>query len=191
MGKARRYLWLDLEMTGLHPPTERILEVGVVVSDKFFRELETYHAVVRQEWHFLEGMDAWNQEQHRASGLLEEIPGGKTIEEVDQELSGLTRKYFGKRPVILCGNSIHHDRKFIDLYLPHFASLLDFRMLDVTTLKLTFRDVFKRERPKNNAHRALDDARESMTEYVDYLRWMGWQNEKNSPQPQPEDSQEQ
>ena len=165
-----KILWLDLEMTGLIPETDVIIEAAAIVTDDQLKELECYHSVVKQGKNSLEGMDKWNQKCHRQSGLYDLVPKGKDLFLVEEELLYLVAKYFGERDyfVVLAGNCISQDRNFIRKYMPRLDKKLFYRMLDVTAWKLVFeRQGFVFE--KANRHRALEDTRESIREMRFYL----------------------
>lgn len=158
-----KYLWIDLEMTGLDVSKERIIEVAAIATDTTLHELGTYEAVVKQDAQLLNQMDDWNQKHHSESGLLEKIPQGKTEEEVEKELISFCKKHFNE-PVIIAGNTIGQDRLFLEKYFKDFSSLLHYRQLDVTAFKLAFLPQgvsFK----KKNSHRALEDIKESIAEF--------------------------
>jgi len=167
----RRFCWIDLEMTGLDPRRDRILEAGVVVTDKRLETLFEWETAVRQRPAALRRMDSWCQRHHRQSGLLDRVPGGLSERELDERLADIAVAFFKKRnPAVICGNSIAQDRKFIDRYLPRFAERLHYRMLDVSSFKIVFRDMLGREFEKRNCHRALEDVRESIAELRHYLK---------------------
>ena len=168
--KMEKILWLDLEMTGLSPETDVIIEVAAIITDKEFNELESYQNVVKQEKKHLEGMDSWNQKCHRKSGLYELIPKGKSLHNVEQDLLSLFEVHFkSEDKVVIAGNCIYQDRNFIRRYMPRLDKRLYYRMLDVTAWKLIVQQkgyVFEKE----NKHRALDDTRESIREMLYYLK---------------------
>jgi oligoribonuclease len=165
----KKLLWLDMEMSGLDVERERILEVAAIVTDLDFREIEDYHAVVRQPRETLERMDDWNRKHHGASGLTEQVlASGRDQEEVERELVALVRRRIGE-PAVLAGNSIGQDRLFINKYMPEFAKSLHYRMLDVTAWKVIMNAKFGVKYEKKNAHRAVDDIRESIAELQLYL----------------------
>lgn len=161
--------WIDLEMTGLDAAVDRILECAVIVTDHDFNELEHWDSAVYQSAAVLEGMNEWCQTHHRDSGLLDRVPEGIEEAELDRLLSAKVDVRWGHTPVILCGNSIHQDRKFIDRYLPSFARRLHYRMLDVSAWKVAFIELYGLRFDKHNTHRALDDIRESIAEFRYYL----------------------
>jgi oligoribonuclease len=164
-----RLLWMDLEMTGLDATRERILEVAAIITDMELQPLSDYHSVVYQGSELLSAMDEWNRTTHTASGLLNLVPQGKSQNQVDQELAEWVSGYFNKERAVLAGNSIHQDRKFIDLYLPKLASALHYRMLDVSAFKILFRERFKLSFEKGNSHRALEDVQASIDELRYYI----------------------
>lgn len=162
------FFWLDLEMTGLDPANDRILEAGVIVTDASWNELHTWESAVHQPPETLASMNDWCQKHHRESGLLARVPEGISEVELDRALAACCRNYWGDIPVILCGNSIHQDRRFVDRWLPEFAACLHYRMLDVSSFKVVFSELYGITYSKKNAHRALDDIRESIAEFRFY-----------------------
>lgn len=168
----KRLLWLDMEMTGLDVDIERPIEVAVIITDMDFNTVDTYHTVVKQPQVFLDNMDEWNRKHHKESGLLEQIPNGKEQEVVDLELRHLALKHFEDERAVICGNSIFQDRKFIDLYFKEFAKTLHYRMVDVTSWKIIMNEKYGVEYQKKDAHRALDDIRESIEELKLFLRFV-------------------
>ena len=167
-----RILWIDLEMTGLNPETEVIIETAAIITEgaPHFTELDQYHCVVRQHQEYLDKMDKWNSKVHRASGLYDQIPTGKTQKEAEDGLVQIVEKYF-KEPAIIAGNSIAQDRSFIKKYLLNLESKLHYRMLDVSAWKL----ILEKEGlffEKKNQHRALCDIRESIAEMKFYLQYL-------------------
>jgi oligoribonuclease len=168
-----KFLWIDMEMSGLELTKCRILEVAAVVTDLELKPLESYEAVIFQPPEVLEAMDEWCKENHGKSGLTAAVASGKPEAQVEQELLALIGSHFqeSERP-ILCGNSIGQDRKFIDAYMPVLASRLHYRMLDVTSFKIIFGTRFGIEFPKKGSHRAVDDIHESIAELSHYLSFV-------------------
>jgi oligoribonuclease len=165
-----KYLWVDMEMSGLDVSRCRILEVAAIVTDSELRPLETYEAIVHQSQTVLDAMDEWCQENHGKSGLTALVPNGKPESVVEQELLGLVNRHFKeKERPILCGNSIGQDRKFIDAYMPSLSQRLHYRMLDVTSFKIVLGPRFGIEFQKKGSHRALGDILESIAELNHYL----------------------
>lgn len=166
----RRFCWIDLEMTGLDPNTDRILEAAVIITNKQLESVFEWETSVFQPPEVLENMNDWCKHHHSASGLTERVPSGITEEDLDEQLCQIAKTHFKKKnPVIICGNSIAQDRKFIDTHLPRFAARLHYRMLDVSSFKIVFREMLGREFKKENTHRALDDIKESIAELKYYM----------------------
>lgn len=166
----KRLLWVDLEMTGLDENVDTILEVAAVVTDLEFKTLEEYHRVVFQPQEVLETMNDWCKKTHGESGLTAAVPNGTPLATVEKELIALLEKHFGNKDrAVLCGNSVGNDKRFIDRYLPEAAKRLHYRIIDVSSFKEVFRERFKINFPKGNAHRALDDIHESIRELTHYL----------------------
>ena len=165
-----RFLWIDLEMTGLDHNTNHILEVGVIITDKNFSVLHTYETTIIQSQDILENMNEWCKKHHKKSGLLDRISSGKTEAEVEKDLLDLIKKYSLEKPIIV-GNSIAQDRRFIDQYFPKLASKLHYRMLDVSSFKIIFELCYGIKFKKQQSHRALDDIKESIEELKYYTRF--------------------
>ena len=167
---AKKHLfWIDLEMSGLDPRRDRILEVAVIVTDKHLKPKARFETAVYQDPALLRCMGEWCTQHHGESGLLARVPGGMKEEAVDAALVELATKFFKKNPVIIAGNSIAHDRKFIEAYLPRFTAMLHYRMLDVSSFKIVFTEIFSRPFKKRKLHRALDDIEESIAELRYYV----------------------
>ena len=175
---------MDLEMTGLNPVKDRILEVGLIVTDFDFNELATYEAVIFQEPSTLERLKQsdWYEYSNgkrvkkgsvygmtQKSGLLARISTGKPESQVEQEIAKLIQDNFDQL-AILSGNSIHQDRKFIRTWWPRVETLLHYRMLDVTSFKIWMQGKYGQEFRKPDQHRALEDIRGSIQELGYYLR---------------------
>lgn len=168
-------VWLDLEMTGLDPESERIIEIATVVTNSDLNQLiEGPNLIINQPEEFIEGMDAWNVDQHGNSGLIDKVRISKmSIKEAEQLTLQFLKQYTeaGKSP--LCGNSISHDRKFLSLYMPELENFFHYRNVDVSSIK----EVAKRWFPnslesfrKEGGHRAMVDVLESIEELKYYKR---------------------
>jgi oligoribonuclease len=165
-------VWLDMEMTGLDPSKERIIEVAAIITDGNLTELATGpDLVIRQPDEVLAAMDDWNRTHHTASGLVERVKAS-TVTDGDAEaqlLAFIAAHVPGHkdRPV-LAGNSIHQDRRFIRRYMPRLDARLHYRMVDVSTIKELARrwypQALLKQPQKKDTHRALDDIRESIDE---------------------------
>lgn len=166
-------VWLDMEMTGLDPAKERIIEVAVVVTDAQLEVIaEGPVLAIHQSDELLDGMDAWNKGTHGRSGLIERVKAS-TVTEADAEtqLLDFLSQYVppGKSP--LCGNTISQDRRFMFNYMPRFETFFHYRNLDVSTLK----ELCRRWKPeiykgfqKKSKHEALADIYESIDELKYY-----------------------
>jgi oligoribonuclease len=176
--KQRHVLWIDLEMTGLDPIEDRILEVGVIITDWDFKEIATYEAAIKVGPRLVEkrmfkgaAKDFWNSVPETRDALIkqnnETARSGRIIE---NELLELIDQYFEKDiPVILAGNSIHMDRRFIEREWGRLNARLHYRMLDVSAWKVVFENKYGKKFAKREAHRALDDIRGSIEELRYYL----------------------
>lgn len=168
-------VWIDLEMTGLDPNKERIIEVATLITDGELELIAEGPVIaVKQPDSLLEAMDEWNTKTHGESGLVERIRASQvdTAEAERQTLEFLTRYVVpGTSPV--CGNSVHQDRRFLEREMPELLAFFHYRNLDVSTVK----ELAKRWNPgalkgfeKRNTHRALDDIHESVEELAHYRK---------------------
>lgn len=173
MKTCDKLLWVDLEMTGLDPVKDRILEVAAIVTDWDFNELGSYEAVVNQPDSMLDSMDEWCTTQHAASGLTERVKNSRLSElEAEAQLVEFAKAHCGNLDgvkILLCGNSIHMDRRFLEQQWKQFDSLLHYRMLDVSAWKVVFEGKYKKRFSKPEEHRALTDIRGSIQELKYYL----------------------
>lgn len=173
--KVDRILWIDLEMTGLDPAKDPILEVAAIVTDWNFTEIATYEGIVKgEELTLQERMAAnavfWDANPASRDGLLKQNATGKVLEEIEDELLAFVDKHFeAGKPVLLAGNSIHMDRRFIVAQWPRLDARLHYRMLDVSSWKVVFEGKFGKKFAKPEEHRALGDIRGSIMELQYYL----------------------
>jgi oligoribonuclease len=172
----KKLLWMDLEMTGLDEKTDKILEIAAVVTDYELNPISEKHYVVYQPPGVLESMNDWCKEHHGKSGLTELVATGSPLEQVETDLVGWVEEHFGKKQgkdgAVLAGNSIHNDRRFLDLHMPIFAKTLHYRMVDVSSFKEVFRERYALKYDKKNAHRAIGDIHESINELKFYLQYV-------------------
>jgi len=168
-------IWLDMEMTGLRPAFDRILEIAVVVTDSDLKlAIDGPVLAIHQTDQVLDTMDAWNQKTHGASGLIERVRASIIDEkEATRQLSEFIQRYVppGKSP--MCGNSICQDRRFMAQWMPELEPLFHYRNLDVSTVK----ELCRRWQPavykgfhKRGLHTALADIHESIDELRYYRK---------------------
>lgn len=169
MSSKKKLLWIDMEMTGLNPEKEVIIEVAAIITDFDLKEIATYHAIVKQPQSYLDGMDEWNTTHHGKSGLTAAVPNGREPSLVESELIALIDREMGSEPAIIAGNSISQDRAFINKHFLTLAARLHYRMLDVTAWKIMMNEKYSVKYAKKGAHRAIDDIRESLDEMKLYL----------------------
>lgn len=172
--KATRLLWIDLEMTGLDPVEDRILEVAAIVTDWNLKELATYEAVKKVGPNLVKKRmvgDFWEANTQARDGLITQNATGKNGRIVENELLAFIKKWFpDTEPVVLAGNSIHQDRKFISNEWSRLDKRLHYRMLDVSAWKVVFEGKYGKRFAKPEAHRALSDVRGSIEELQYYLK---------------------
>ncbi len=167
-----KLLWVDLEMTGLDPASDVILEVAALITDFDFKILASYEAVISQPEDKLSAINEFGRIHHTASGLIDKIRReGLPESDVQAELVSLIKKQFGDERVVLAGNSIHQDRQFIRHWWPEVEQLLHYRMLDVSAWKIVMESKFSVQFEKAEQHRALGDIEESIAELKYYLDW--------------------
>ena len=172
--KKAELLWVDLEMTGLDPAQDRILEVAAVATDMKLEEKAEFRAVVKVDEKLMrERMvgEFWEQNKKAREGLLAQNADGQLVSEVEKQLIEFVRENFGKE-VYLTGNSIHQDRKFIEREMPELNQMLHYRMLDVSAWKIYFENAMHRKFMKPENHRAMDDIRGSIEEFRWYLTFV-------------------
>ena len=170
---ANNLIWVDMEMSGLNPATDRVLEVAVVVTDTHLNTLgEGPVMVVHQPDSVLEAMDSWNRSAHAKSGLIERVKASPLSEaDVEERMVEFLQEYVPPGVSPMCGNSVHQDRRFMVSYLPRLEAFFHYRNLDVSTLK----ELVKRWKPelapgfsKHGKHEALADIYESIEELKYY-----------------------
>lgn len=176
MTKKATILWIDLEMTGLDAGSDLILEVAAIATDWEFNELGVYEGIVKNEDMTLEERLSansifWDSNPEVRQALLKQNQHGKDLAEVEDDLITFISKNFASdAPVLLAGNSIHMDRRFIVAQWPSLDAHLHYRMLDVSAWKVVFEGKFKKRFAKAEEHRALGDIRGSIMELEYYLK---------------------
>ena len=166
-------VWIDMEMSGLVPERERILEVAMLVTDAELNAIATAPVlVIHQPDAVLDAMDNWNKSTHGKSGLVDKVRAS-TLTEADAErvLVDFLKPIVASGMAPLCGNTVHQDRRFMARYMPALDAYLHYRIIDVSTLK----ELAKRWRPdviagfvKEGKHEALADIQESIEELKHY-----------------------
>ncbi len=172
MNNNNRLVWMDLEMTGLNPSRDRILEIATVVTDTDLNIIEQGpELIIYQPEEVLADMNDWCKEHHGQSGLVEKV-GNSAISEsqAEEETLEFLKKHVEKERAPLCGNSIHQDRNFLAVYMKQLDGYLHYRNIDVSSIKeLTFRWYPDLPRfKKANKHTALEDILESVEELKYY-----------------------
>lgn len=166
-------IWIDLEMTGLDPNSDLIIEIATIITDKNLNVLdEGPSIVIHQTEEVMNNMDEWCTNQHGKSGLTDRVLNSAISEETAENLTIAFLKQFvpaGKSP--MCGNSICQDRRFLARYMPHLEEFFHYRNLDVSTLKeLTNRWAPEKKMvyAKESSHLAMDDIKDSIDELKHY-----------------------
>ena len=168
-------IWIDLEMTGLNPEADRIIEVATIVTDSQLNILAEGPVIaVHQDDHIMNSMDEWNTRTHGKTGLTERVKNSRTVEnEAERQTIDFLKQYIGKNQSPMCGNSICQDRRFLARHMPDLEAWFHYRNLDVSSIK----ELAKRWKPdllggysKKNTHQAMDDIRESIEELQYYRK---------------------
>lgn len=170
---ANNLIWIDLEMTGLSPDRDRIIEAAIVVTDGRLNTVaESPSLAIRQSDAVLEGMDSWNRSTHAKTGLTERVKASLLDEaQAEAELLAFLAPYVPAKASPMCGNSICQDRRFLARCMPRLEAYFHYRNLDVSTLK----ELMRRWKPeliagitKEGKHQALADIHESIGELKYY-----------------------
>lgn len=174
MSKKAKILWVDLEMTGLDAEQDLILEIAAIATDWNFNEVAVYEGIVKVEDSTLrtliEANTFWASNVVARDGLLAQNEHGKPLSKVEDGLLKFIDEHFKpNKSVLLGGNSIHMDRRFIFKQWPRFDAKLHYRMLDVSAWKVVFAGKYKKKFTKPEEHRALGDIRGSIQELQYYL----------------------
>ena len=170
---ASHLIWIDLEMTGLKPDSDRIIEVALVITDGELNTIaEAPVWVIHQSDAVLAGMDSWNQGTHGRSGLIDKVKAA-TIDEPAVEAAALAflREHVPPKMSPMCGNSICQDRRFLARSMPALEDFFHYRNLDVSTLKelaRRWKPELMKGVPKEGKHEALADVYESIAELKYY-----------------------
>lgn len=175
---SERLIWIDLEMTGLNPDRDSILEIATIITDAQLNEIaEGPVLAIQHAAQELQAMDDWNQRHHKASGLWQRVLNSSCTMDMAQQASiDFLRQWAepGKSP--MCGNSICQDRRFLFRLMPQLEAWFHYRNLDVSTVKelaLRWAPAITPGFIKQNRHEALSDIRESVAELRYYRQFMG------------------
>lgn len=166
-------IWIDLEMTGLDPDHDHIIEIATIITDSNLNVIAEGPAIaIHQSEVLLDGMDDWNQKHHNSSGLVARVQAS-TIDEAaaERETIAFLQQYVpvGKSP--MCGNSVWQDRRFLARYMPQLEKYFHYRLIDVSTVKelaLRWAPQIYNGVKKESRHLALDDIRDSINELRHY-----------------------
>ncbi len=170
---ANNLIWLDMEMTGLNPDGDRIIEVAMVITDSQLETIaESPVLVVHQSTEILDAMDQWNKSTHARSGLVDKVKTSTLNEtQVEEQMLDFLQQHVPSNTSPMCGNSICQDRRFLARWMPALERYFHYRNLDVSTLK----ELAKRWKPeivagivKHGKHEALADIYESIEEMKYY-----------------------
>jgi len=166
-------IWIDMEMTGLVPDTDRIIEVAMIITDSKLETIaESPVLVVHQPDSVLDGMDGWNKSTHAKSGLIGKVKAS-TLDEavVEAQMLEFLKEYAPSRTSPMCGNSICQDRRFLARWMPKLEEYFHYRNLDVSVLKelaLRWKPEVAQGMKKHGKHEALADIYESIEEMKYY-----------------------
>jgi oligoribonuclease len=173
MKNNHNLIWIDLEMTGLNPEQDRIIEIATVVTDPHLNIIgEGPVFAISQSKELLDGMDAWNTKQHGQSGLVKRVLESTVSESAaEQATINFLKQFVDKSKSPMSGNSVCQDRRFLYKYMPELAAYFHYRNLDVSTLKelaLRWKPALLNGFTKESKHLALDDIKDSIAELVYY-----------------------
>ncbi|MDR3125903.1 MAG: oligoribonuclease [Candidatus Nomurabacteria bacterium] len=173
-------LWVDLEMTGLDPAEDRIVELAAIGTDWDLKEVLRYTATAKVDENLAKRRmtgQFWTKNKRLKKTLLKNNLSGQPIDQIENDLVKIIAKNFSKQtPIYLAGNSIHQDRKFIEREMPLLNAKLHYRMLDISAWKIVFADKLGVEFKKPETHRALEDIEGSIEEFKFYLEKIGYES---------------
>ena len=172
---SNNLIWVDLEMTGLEPCVDRVIEIATIVTDQELNVLAQGPVIaIHQSDEVLAGMDEWNQTHHGQSGLIDRVKASVlTEEDAIRQTIAFLEQYVPKGVSPMCGNTIGQDRRFLNKYMLELEEFFHYRNIDVSTIK----ELTRRWKPemmdgltKKNTHQALEDIKESIEELQFYRR---------------------
>jgi oligoribonuclease len=169
-------IWIDLEMTGLDPEKERIIEIATIITDSNLTIVaEGPNLAINQPKEFIDGMDEWNTNQHGNSGLIKSVQQSSISEQAAEiETLEFISKYVGNKKSPMCGNTVSHDRRFLAKYMPGLESYFHYRHVDVSSVKELISRWMNDAQTydKKGSHRAMDDIKESINELKLYKQML-------------------
>lgn len=177
MKNTKRFVWIDLEMTGLDPAKDHILEIATIITTT---ELEIVAEgpcyIIHQPKSVLDVMDKWVRKIHTASDLISKVETSPiSLETAYQETLQFIKQHCKKDKAYLAGNSVWQDRMFLCRYMPDIVNFLNYRLIDVSSLKLLVKNWYAKNKnanfKKDDSHRALNDIRESINELKHYRQY--------------------
>jgi oligoribonuclease len=167
------YVWIDLEMTGIDPVNDKIMEIATIITDYNLNIIaECNTIIIHLDQHELDNMGEWCIEQHGKSGLSKSVLESTTsLQEAEGRVFDFIREFVPKSVGIIAGNSVHMDKEFLRYHMPRIFDHLSYKILDVSTLKLLTKNWYPKlpNFNKSYSHRALDDIKESIQE-LNYYR---------------------
>ncbi len=173
MDKSKNLVWIDLEMTGLDPAQDEIIEIATIITDQNLEILsQGPELAITQKPERFQKMDKWNQEHHTKSGLWQKcLESDISIAQAEELTLQFIKEYCDEKTSPLCGNSIWQDRRFLSKYMKNLENWLHYRILDVSSIKLVNNCWYNKKyefQDKSGSHRALDDIIESISELKFY-----------------------
>lgn len=170
-----RLLWVDLEMTGLDPAKDVLLEIAVEITDFNFKTLASYEARFKQKRDVVVDRMTkniwWREFPENRDDFVSKLDEGKPVSQVEKEMITLVEEQFSGEMAVLAGNSIYNDRLFIKQWMPALDLKLHYRMLDVSSFKIYMQGKHGEVFEKDSTHRAFDDIQASIAELQHYLEW--------------------
>lgn len=174
-------VWLDLEMTGLDPNQDVILEIACIITNNDLEPIAYGPSIViQQPKTVLDTMDKWCITQHGKSGLTDKVLHSTvTIQDAEKQVLDFVKKYCKPQTAPLCGNSIHQDRAFLRVYMPELYNFFHYRIIDVSSIKEIIRRWYPEDKTsyffKPDNHRAFEDVKSSINELSHYRNHFFWE----------------
>jgi len=170
-----KFLWLDLEMTGLDVEKDVILEIAIEITDANLQTIATYESRIKQNKSVvLDRMQKnvwWQGYPQNRDDFVKNLDDAKPLAVAEREIVAIIEQHFGAESAVLSGNSIYNDRKFIFHYMKELELKLHYRMLDVSSFKVLMQAKYNEVFEKDSAHRAYEDVQASIAELQYYLDW--------------------